>query len=383
MPLGKKISSNLKGVGRDAPRIGYRRLQIRKQSKFMKRIGNLYEKIISIENLRLADEKARRGKLNSYGVKVHDRNREANILALHDKLLTKTYKTSEYDVFTIFEPKERLIFRLPYYPDRIVHHAIMNILEPIWVSVFTYNTYSCIKGRGIEGCARQVDRIIRKYEGRPLYCLKIDIKKFYPSIDHDVLKRIVRIKIKDENLLWLLDEIIDSADGLPIGNYLSQYLANLYLAYFMHWVNERLHIIVGKPEPFDATEYADDIPFFADNAEILHKAFPEIKRYIEDELHLRIKENYQIFPIAMNRFDKHGRALDYVGYKFYRNQKLMRKSIKQNFCRAVAKLNVMNPLPTLAEYKQRVASWLGWALHSNSRHLLQTIIIKQYYNGIL
>lgn len=349
----------------------------------MKRIGNLYGKIISLENLRLADEKARRGKLNSYGVKVHDRNREANILALHEKLLTKTYKTSEYDVFTIFEPKERLIFRLPYYPDRIVHHAIMNVLEPIWTSVFTYNTYSCIKGRGIEGCARQVDKIIRKYEGRPLYCLKIDIRKFYPSIDHDVMKRIVRIKIKDEDLLWLLDEIIDSADGLPIGNYLSQYLANLYLAYFMHWVNERLHLIVGKPEPFDATEYADDIPFFADNAEILHKASPEIKRYIEDELHLRIKDNWQIFPIAMNRYDKSGRALDYVGYKFYRNQKLMRKSIKQNFCRMVAKLNKMNPLLPLADYKQRVASWLGWAMHSNSRHLLQTIIIKPYQNGIL
>ena len=94
----------------------------------MKRIGNLYEKIISIENLNLADEKARKGKLTSYGVKKHDKNKDENILLLHEMLKNKTYKTSEYKTFKIFEPKEREIFQLPYFPDRIVHHAIMNIL---------------------------------------------------------------------------------------------------------------------------------------------------------------------------------------------------------------------------------------------------------------
>lgn len=349
----------------------------------MKRIDNLYDKIISIENLRQADEKARRGKLKTYGVRVHDRNREANIEALHEALRTKTYKTSSYDVFTIFEPKERLIFRLPYYPDRIVHHAIMNVLEPIWERVFTHNTYSCIKKRGIEGCARQVDKIIRKYRGKPLYCLKIDIKKFYPSIDHEVLKQIVRKKIKDSDLLWLLDEIIDSADGLPIGNYLSQYLANLFLAYFMHYVNERMHTDIGKAEPFDATEYADDIALFADNKQDLHRAYREIKRYLGEELNLTIKGNYQIFPIANNRYDTSGRALDYVGYKFYRKQKLIRKSIKKNFCRRTARLNKRQPPLDTKAYKQEVAPWLGWAKHSNSKHLLKTIIKQEHYESIL
>ena len=110
----------------------------------MKRIGGLYEQICSLDNLRLADEKARKHKAHSYGVQQHDKNRDANILRLRDMLLSQTYKTSEYDVFKIYEPKERLIFRLPYFPDRITHHAIMNILEPIWVSVFTSDTYSCI-----------------------------------------------------------------------------------------------------------------------------------------------------------------------------------------------------------------------------------------------
>lgn len=340
----------------------------------MKRIGNLYKQIISVENLRLADEKARRGKLRTYGVRLHDKNRDANIISLHESLKAKTYKTSEYDKFVVLEPKERLIFRLPYYPDRIVHHAVMNILEPIWCKVFTHNTYSCIKKRGIEGCARQVDKIIRKHKGEPLFCLKIDIKKFYPSINHDVLKQVIRKKIKDKDLLWLLDEIIDSADGLPIGNYLSQFLANLFLAYFMHFVNEVLRL--------EATEYADDICFFSESKEKLHGALEEIRVYLAG-LGLDVKSNYQVFPIANNRYDKSGRALDYVGYKFYRKQKLIRKSIKKNFCRHVARFNKRKPQLSPKEYKQRICSWLGWVKHSNSKHLLKSIIKKEYYDSIL
>ena len=108
----------------------------------MKRIGNLFEKVIAIDNLKLADEKARKGKLHSYGVQMHDKNREANILALHESLKNGTFRTSQYHVFTIYEPKEREIYQLPYYPDRILHHAVMNIIEQIWVYVFTCDTYS-------------------------------------------------------------------------------------------------------------------------------------------------------------------------------------------------------------------------------------------------
>lgn len=120
----------------------------------MKRIGNLYEKVCSIENLQLADEKARKGKLRTYGVIEHDKNREDNLLKLRETLLNGTFHTSKYDVFTIYEPKEREIYRLPYFPDRILHHAIMNVLEPIWVSTFTADTYSCIKNRG-DSCGRE------------------------------------------------------------------------------------------------------------------------------------------------------------------------------------------------------------------------------------
>src|SRR5690606_2224520 len=143
----------------------------------MKRINNLYENICSLDNLRLADEIARKGKAKQYGVRMHDKNREANLVALHGMLLDKTYKTSPYTVFTIHEPKERLIHRLPYFPDRIVHHAVMNLLEPVFVSTFTADTYSCIKGRGIHAAAKAVRRALKDVAGTT-YCLMLDIRKF-------------------------------------------------------------------------------------------------------------------------------------------------------------------------------------------------------------
>lgn len=335
----------------------------------MKRVGNLYEKIISLDNLRLADEKARRGKISSYGVKIHDKDREANILALHETLQNEAFQTSEYSTFIIHEPKERLIFRLPYYPDRIMHHAIMNILEPIWVSVFTKDTYSCIKGRGIHGAMRAVKRAIKDRENSR-YCLKIDIRKFYPSINHDVLKSVIRRKIKCKATLHLLDSIIDSTDGVPIGNYLSQYFANLMLAYFDHWIKEVKRIKYYF-------RYADDMVFFASTKKKLHALLAEIKEYLGG-LKLTLKGNEQVFPIAENRKDKHGRGLDFVGFVFYHAQTLMRKSIKQNFCRAAARLN-RKPHISAKDYKQRLCSWFGWAKVSDSKHLLKTIIKPQFY----
>jgi len=132
----------------------------------MKRFGNLYEKIISIENLRLADQKARLGKLLSTGVIKHDQKKDENIYKLNQSLTDKTFKTSAYTVFKMItdNSKEREIYRLPYNPDRILHHAAMNILEPIWTSTLTADTYSCLKGRGIHGAARKLKRQIKNAE---------------------------------------------------------------------------------------------------------------------------------------------------------------------------------------------------------------------------
>ena len=335
----------------------------------MKRIGNIYDKIISLENLQLADEKARKGKLKTYGVKVHDRNREANLLALHEALKAGTYRTSEYSTFKIYEPKERIIFRLPYFPDRIVHHAVMNVLEPIWLSVFTADTYSCIKKRGIHAAAKKLRHVIDKDKQGCTYCLKIDIRKFYPSVNHDVLKSIVRRKLKDTRLLKLLDEIIDSAEGLPIGNYLSQYLANLMLTYFDHWVKE-----VKKVRYY--FRYADDIVVLHSDKKVLRGLLAEFETYIAEETKLQVKDNKQIFPVGKDHRDRHGRGIEFLGFVFYLNETRLRKRIKQNLCRKCAQLlKRKNPIDA-KDFKQAIASWWGWCKYSDSDYFINKLNVK-------
>ncbi len=341
-----------------------------------------------MDNLRRAEAKARRGKTRSYGVRYFDRASEANLLALHEALLTKTFKTSPYEVFTVYEPKERLIYRLPYYPDRIVHHAVMNVLEPIWVSVFPYNTYSCIKHRGIEAARKRVRKILSD-PVNSRYCLKIDIRKFYPSIRHDVAKRIYRKKIKCKDTLWLLDEIVDSVNGapdplnpdavccgrsIPIGNYISQYLANLVISYVLHKINSEWRRVKG-------VVYADDGCYFAADKATLRA----LLKFIQEELaliDLELKGNYQIFPVATSRYDKHGRGVDFLGYVFYRDHTRIRKSIKQNLCRRVSRLYRRKTPLSPADFKQAICSWLGWIKYSNSEHLLKSITKSNDY-GIL
>jgi RNA-directed DNA polymerase len=322
----------------------------------VKRINNLFEEIISIDNLKLADLKARKGKLKSNGVIKHDINRDDNIIKLHESLKNKSFTTSKYNVFKIYERKERTIYSLNYYPDRIVHHAIINVIEPILIKTFTSNTFSCIKGRGIHGAANAVKHALKDIDNTK-YCLKLDIKKFYPSIDHDVLKNILRRKIKDKDLLWLLDDIVDSAEGLPIGNYTSQYFSNLYLTYLDHWIKENQRVKYYF-------RYADDIVILSPDKKILHKLLNEIKNYLSTNLKLTVKNNYQIFPVK-------SRGIDFLGYVFYHTHTLLRKSIKKKFSKTMK----------LKSNKHSLASYSGWIKHCSGKHLLKKITHNLNFNN--
>ena len=349
----------------------------------MKRLDNLFQKICTLENINEADNKARKNKGLRYGIIMHDVDRDEENRLLLQQLLDGTYKTSAYSTYTIYEPKERLIYRLPYYPDRIVHHAIMNVMEPIWKSIFIDQTYSSIKDRGIHACAKAVRKALDEYPKETIYCLKLDIHKFYPSIDHSILKQIIRIKIKDKRLLNLLDDIIDSAPGVPIGNYLSQFFANLYLAYFDHWVKETLRCKFYF-------RYADDIVILGEDKELLNLVLININYYLTTKLKLELKPNYQIFPVD-------SRGIDFVGYKFYHPHTLLRKSIKVKINRLLHLYNTGK----LSEKKLKdsMQSYFGWLKYCDSKHYLQKIesitgihysnfrgeetIISNFYNKIV
>lgn len=318
----------------------------------MKRIGNIYEQICSMENLRLAEKKARKGKLNQPGVKKFDKAGETNLFMLHEMLLNKTYNTSTYTVFKVYEPKEREVYRLPYFPDRITHHAIMNVLEPVFVSTFTADTYSCIKGRGISGASYALRNAI-KNTVEAKYYLQLDIKKFYPNVDHQILKDLLRRKIKDNDLLWLLDEIIHSAPGLPIGNYLSQYFANFYLTYLDHYIKQEL-------KAFKYFRYCDDLILFASNKPDLHRMLHVIREYLKQHLKLEVKGNYRIAPTTC--------GVNCFGFIHYPECVYIRKKIKQRFARAIAKGHPRN----------RIAAYYGWAKHANAKNLLKKLNMTSF-----
>ncbi len=322
----------------------------------MKRKGGLYGGVYSIKNLELADKKARKGKKKQYGVRLFDKNRDANLLLLHETLKNKTYKTSEYITFIINEGKERVVSKLPYFPDRIAHHAIMNVIKPIFLSHFTSDTFSCIEGRGIMGAFRSVSKALKDKENTK-HCLKIDIRQFYPSIDHDILKALLRRKIKDKDLLVLLDEIIDSSEGVPIGNLLSQYFANYYLSSFDHWIKEKLHVKYY-------CRYADDMVLFGATKEELHQLLSDIRTYLTEELKLEIKGNYQVFPVE-------ARGIDFVGYVFRHRFIRVRKGIKWGLKRAIVK----------RKDRESIHSYLGWLKHCNGLNLTRKIMYEREHNN--
>jgi len=323
----------------------------------MKRVGKLHEKICTLDNIELADRYARRNKKDS-GIAVHDTKAEEENLMLLDKLQNLTYKTSNYTKFKIKEKKERIIFKLPYYPDRITHWAIMLIMEDIWVNTFIKHTYSCVKGRGIHKAIIDIQKALSKDSKHSTYCLKMDVKKFYPSIKHDILERLLRRKIKDKKLLSILDEIVESAEGVPIGNYLSQFFANLYLTYYDHWMKE----VIGVKHYF---RYTDDIMVLSEDKNFLEKVVILTKLYFKYELNISIKDTYFITEIT----DTQG--VTFLGYRFFRNYTLIGKDIK----RAIEKVMHKYKQGKIGKdkLKRTMSSYFGWLKWCNSKNYLQKI----------
>lgn len=313
-----------------------------------------------MENIKLAHKNARKGKLHYSEVKMVEANSEKYFTEIHNMLKNKTFRNSEYEVFTrACNGKEREIFKLPYFPDRIIHHCIMNILEPIWMKTLIADTYSSLKGRGIHKGVKRV-KLALKDRPNTKYCLKMDVRKFYPSIDHVILKQIVRRKIKDKDLLWLLDEIIDSAKGVPIGNYLSQYFGNIYLSGPDHWLKEKKNCRYYQ-------RYCDDLVILHSDKKFLSQLRKDISNYLEIELNLKLKGDWQIFPV-----DKRG--IDFLGYRFFHDYILLRKSIATRFKRRMKQIKKGYKNLTPINILSGIMSYCGWVKYANCYRLQRKYI---------
>lgn len=364
---------------------------------------DLFNSICSMDNLYRAYQNAKSGKGWYKEVKQIEKRPFYYLAGLQYMLKNHLFKTSDYEIFILNEgKKKRDVYKLPFFPDRIAQWAILQVIEPFLLANMTADTYSAIPGKGIQPIVDDlrghyktkiidgkkksvwVPSILLTDEENTRYCYKIDLHHYYQSINHEVLKQKFRKVFKDSELLWLLDEITDSINtateedlielslsgeievdpntGIPIGNYMSQYSGNFYLSSFDHWVKEELHTKHNY-------RYMDDVVIFSSSKEELHEIHKKVTAYLRDYLHLNIKGNYQIFPTKV-------RGVDFVGYRFFGEYTLLRKSTAINFkrkMRACRKKMENNIPPTYSEWCS-FNSYKGWLGNCDSYRLSKKYI---------
>lgn len=328
----------------------------------MIRHGNLFSQITDYQNIVKSHIQARRGKGHYREVAMVNADTEQKLIAIQNSLDDQTFHTAKYVTKQIREPKERLIYKLPYYPDRIVHHAVMNIIQPIWDATFIYDLYSAIPGKGLHKGSYRLRKFLNKSE-ETQYCLKFDIQKYYPSIDHDILLELITKKIKCRKTLWLLEDIIRSVDGnknAPIGNYLSQYFGNIYMNWFDHWIKEALHQKYY-------IRYCDDGIVLGRTKQEMQEIRDQIEIYLTENLDLTLNKKTRITEV-----DKTG--IDFLGYKTFRTHTLLRKSSSRKFKKKVRYIENNHTKMSDTSIMSSVMSYLGWLKHCNCARLSKKYI---------
>jgi RNA-directed DNA polymerase len=341
----------------------------------LKRYGQLWEQITSFENLWNSAKQAQRGKRFRDNVLSFNYNLESELIALQYELQTQTYQPSEYRTFEIVEPKRRLISAAPY-RDRVVHHALCNIITPIFERTFIFDSYANRIGKGTHRALRRFTEFSRSSR----YVLQCDIKKYFPSVDREILKSLIRRKIKCSDTLWLIDTIIDHGNdqepvleyfpnddlftpfqrkrGLPIGNLSSQFFANIYLNDFDHFIQEKLH-------SQKYLRYVDDFALFSEDRLFLSDARQQIESYLAT---LRLK----IHSIKSQLFEtKHG--ANFVGFRVLPDRIRIRT---ENLRRARRRLKIhrTNEI-TSVSIERSLQSWLAHLAHGDTWKLRQAIAL--------
>lgn len=256
----------------------------------MKIYSNIFKDIVSLENLFFAWDEFKKGKQKKPDVQRFEFDLERNIFQLHRDLLNKTYRHGPYKGFYICDPKVRHIHKATV-RDRVLHHAVFKILNPIFEPTFIPNSFSCRVGKGTHRGVAALEKMARGIARNGVnlcYVLKCDIQKFFDTVDHTILLSILNKRIKDEDAVWLLQEIIESfPKGLPIGNLTSQIFANIYMNEFDQFVKHELKIKYY-------VRYTDDFAIASDNEYTLRGGAYKHRKVFEGtpESYFAPKENF-------------------------------------------------------------------------------------------
>ncbi len=343
----------------------------------MKTYNFLYANIWNFDNLLLALKKARKGKNKNQAVIDFCFQQEKQLFQIEEALKNKTYRPGKYNTFTIHDPKKRMISAAPF-KDRVVHHALCNIIEPIFEKTFIYDSYANQKGKGTHKAIDRYQRFARQYD----YVLKCDVRKFFPSIDHQILKDQIRSKIKCIDTLWLIDLIIDNSNpqeehlnwfegddlftplirekGLPIGNLTSQFWGNVYLNGLDHYIKEDLSVP-------GYIRYVDDFVLFSKSKEALHELKSKVKDYLAA---LRLIPHPNKTQIHLTC-----RGIPFLGYQVFPHYKYVKKQSVRRYKRKLKRdlKNYFNGKTSAQDLENQLNAWSGHIRFGQSKRLEHTI----------
>ncbi len=326
-------------------------------------LRSLWGRVTSADNFADAARRALKNKLPTAATRNFSANCDEMTARARDDVIAGRFRTSEYTPKVIHEPKRREIYVLPFYPDRVVHHALMNVLSPIWDKMFIRDSYSCRVGRGIHAASRRVMEFVRKHR----FCLQCDISKFYPSINHDVMYGVVCKSLgvavdAKSPLLDILHEIIYSIPGgvnMPIGNLTSQWFGNLYLHELDRFIKDKLRVR-------GYVRYCDDFVLFSDDKKQLREWRGKICEFLAEKLKLHFSYA-EIFPVS--------NGVDFCGYRHFPRGILMRR---RTLCRMRKQIKKINQIPldvrrSDPHIRGQIASMHGWTKHCHVKLKLPTV----------
>ena len=329
------------------------------------RTGDIWQEATSIVSIEYAYKRSIQGKSSRKEVMEIEKNRCSRMLDIQSMLRNKTYEPSEYRIFQIHENgKTRDVADVQFYPDRIIHWVAVHAIESRIMSNLIDQTYAAIPGRGSHRSIAALKNYLHN-DPKIRFCLKMDVRKYFANIDKTILKSKLRHIIKDNDMLWLLDKIVDSypQPGIPIGNLTSQYFANYYLSEIDHTMKETYHCHYYL-------RYMDDIIILGYSKPWLHRIRNVIAEMMS-EIGLEMKSNWQIFPVD-------DRGIDFVGYRTFSDHILLRTSTKVRMKRAISaiskRLDAGNSLT--AHDKGVIASYNGVLSWCDSYHLYNSTIAK-------